>query len=48
MHALNQTMKLKASTMDSEQVIPLHLKQWMKSYIHAMSYTQASVGLYMI
>ena len=24
-----QALKLKASTMDSKQVIPLHIKQWM-------------------
>ena len=29
MHTLNQTLKLNASTMDSQQVIPLHIKQWM-------------------
>ena len=36
MYALNQTLKLKASTKDSQQVIPLHIKQWMQSYIHAL------------
>ena len=36
MYSLNQALKLKASTMDSQQVIPMHLKQWMQSYIHAL------------
>ena len=36
MHAPNQTLKLKASTMDDQQVIPLHIKQGMQSYIHTL------------
>ena len=34
MHAINKTFKLMASTMENQQVIPLHKNQWMQSYIH--------------
>ena len=36
MHGQNQTLNLKVLTMDSQQVIPLHIQQWMQSYIHAL------------
>ena len=43
---LKQTLKLAASTMDNQQVMPLHIAQWMQSYAHALIWVAPSlIGL---